>query len=72
MFYPASSESESVKDGAFGMPYRPSQRTETASVWRLKQRGYQEWCEANMPAQGDCDSGKTAVVYLDERKREKA
>ena len=52
---------------------RPSQRPETASARRLQDRGYYEWCEANMPAQSDCDSGKTAVVYLGERrKREKA
>ena len=50
---------------------RPSQRPETASARRLQDRGYYEWCEANMPAQADCDSGKTAVAYLDERKREK-
>ena len=50
---------------------RPSQRAETLSARRLQDRGYYEWCEANMPAEGDSDSGKTAVVYLNERKREK-
>ena len=48
---------------------RPSQRAETASARRLADRGYYEWCEANMPAERDIDSGKTAVAYLNERKR---
>ena len=48
---------------------RPSQRPETASARRLQDRGYYEWCEANMPAQADCDSGKTAVAYLGERRK---
>ena len=71
MLYPVSSQSESIRDPSFGQPYRPSRRPPTASARRLQDRGYYEWCEANMPAQADCDSGKTAVAYLNGRKREK-
>ena len=52
---------------------RPSQRPETASARRLQDRGYYEWCAGDIcPHRADCDSGKTAVAYLGERrKREK-
>ena len=50
---------------------RPSQRPPTASARRLQDRGYYEWAQAHMPAQGDCDSHKTAVAYLNEKKKRK-
>ena len=48
---------------------RPSARPPTASARRLQERGYQEWCENNMPRVGDYDSHKTAVAYLNEKKK---